>query len=148
MADHHIGLEIDEHGIVLSVKKSRMRSSAMEAGREFDALVAELVMERKVVETSDGPQINKCVVCGEAKESDEQKGHWFEGLRLLHYSTGIAAAWEVVSKLKDRSPTVFWGIDNSLWWCRFEHPIEVSACADTAPLAICLAALKAVGITE
>lgn len=68
------------------------------------------------------------------------------------YSTEIAAAWEVVEKLKgsfsieaDHGNPVEWRVhwvvilgDNT--------PKEVKATESTAPHAICLAALKVVGV--
>ena len=65
------------------------------------------------------------------------------------YSTDIAAAWEVVEKFNDSFVDIrHWHPEqDSGWHCMiqtddtcFEHP------ADTAPMAICLAALKAKGI--
>ena len=75
-----------------------------------------------------------------------------------HYSTDIAAAWEVVQHLKDRdgSPHYLWlsyqgdsiltKTNSSHWLCAFSSPEKFRAEADTAPMAICLAALKAVGV--
>lgn len=68
-----------------------------------------------------------------------------------HYSTSIEAAWEVVELL--RSKEIFLVLDN----CEFEQAYEAeftdfyethrcSTRSDTAPHAICLAALKAVGV--
>ncbi len=70
------------------------------------------------------------------------------------YSTDIAAAWEVVEKLAEDTHGGF-----ALNQLRFPHrqgirgyltsfygETHVEATADTAPHAICLAALKAVGV--
>lgn len=67
-------------------------------------------------------------------------------------STDIAAAWEVVEKLQDRFRTVVtafekygFGCHMKAWDSRIE--IDVQSEADSAPHAICLAALRAVGFT-
>ena len=94
----------------------------MEAGRELDALVEEKLMKAP-----------------------------FAGDYQQHYSTDIAAAWEVLEKMQDNG--WFWNIDydygelvagfgkgrdseGDLSW-HYEQ-------AETTPHAICLAALKAV----
>jgi hypothetical protein len=68
------------------------------------------------------------------------------------YSTDIAAAWEIVAKhphyfqLVRSNETGWrpspWGA--MLWRCRFYAPEKFEARAETAPLAICRAALLAV----
>jgi hypothetical protein len=99
----------------------------MKAGRELDALVAEKVMGAKVVFVENVP----------------------------YYSTDIAAAWEVMENLVstpgpngdhhsvqvDYSGDVVVVIDENEDW-------RVSAIAGTVPLAICLAALRAKGVTH
>lgn len=96
----------------------------LKPGRELDALVATKVMGR-----SDDWTVIACP----------------------HYSTDIAAAWDVLLFIKDRfqqqSLTRDW--DSGYWTCRLggwgqKSPV-VSATAAEAPHAICLAALKAVG---
>lgn len=100
----------------------------MEAGRELDALIAEKVMgfPLEIIRGAPYPECPR------------------------HYSTDIAAAWEVVEKDDG------WGHD---WrvkrWVSSSKPYSCTAErtadgqnfyaeAETAPLAICLAALKAV----
>jgi len=110
----------------------------MEAGRELDALVAERLGAIKVIPygTSEGD-----FFC-----------HWGNtpdggGISrpLCHYSTSIAAAWELVEKLKGDSCTIDISSATPGWICMIDvlhgHGAEVRA--DTAPLAICLAFLKA-----
>ena len=139
----------------------RAMKAMMQAGRELDALVAEKVMglcphklKRDVAQTEFGDIFGYvCTHCGER----------FYGLSfhegyshpaLLHYSTNISDAWQVVEKMLDMDNDIF--IEN--WrdgeWCCFTMPClstiwpeggRPGECADTAPLAICLAALKAVG---
>lgn len=109
----------------------------MKAGRELDALVAKHVMHLLDV--------------------DKQHGQWmFDGgirLPVPNYTTSIGYAWDVVERMRkwhDRGlifkaypvgfrfdySAVFQARDSEQW----------SANAETAPLAICLAALKAVGV--
>lgn len=109
----------------------------MNPGRELDALVAEKVMGIAIPEGADTQYLETC-------------------MDLPYYSTDIAAAWEVVEKLfqsgfdlyletfkddedKPQCRVSFQAIDNQ---DKGSGPIY----ADTAPHAICLAALKAVGV--
>lgn len=80
----------------------------------------------------------------------DYKAHLYPYYDEPHYSTNIAAAWLVVEKLRKT-----WAIElhsrEGVWNCLVEEGDEVTAHyiatkeAETAPLAICLAALAAVG---
>ena len=127
----------------------------MEAGRELDALVAEKVMGWSSQADGlywDAGNHRTRLVLGSiiAKKRDEmglENAHGF----VFAPSTNIADAWEVVERLVstpgpngdhhsvqvDYSGDAVVVIDENEDW-------QVSAIADTAPLAICLAALKAV----
>ena len=107
------------------------KKMALKAGRELDALVAEKVMG----------------LPGAAV------GGWYNP-NLLDgpppYSTDIAAAWEVVEKLLELG----WHVDIEDGWCvivyggrdgKADSEMEVG---ETAPEAICLAALEAVKASE
>lgn len=103
------------------------------AGREMDLLVETLVLRRQ--------KVGHAVTCRNCAEADEAYG-------LMPRSTNISAAWEVLEKLcaeidntirLQAFPDIGWYID--LWVEREGGMIE--ACGDTAPLAICRAALKA-----
>lgn len=92
----------------------------MNAGRELDALIAEKVM-------GDPLQLKMA-------------------LGPRHYSTDIAAAWEVVEKLRTAKYELLICTFSGKWSVDVLHTgksIDV-ANADTAPHAICLAALNAV----
>lgn len=102
----------------------------MTPGRDLDALVAEKVM-------------------GYRRKRDDCNTYWVdsEGEEPSHsheYSTDMAAAWSLVDKISNiRIET------NGLKWFVFSrgsHSEELLAVSDTAPHAICLAALKAVGV--
>jgi len=77
---------------------------------------------------------------------ETDKTYW-EKDAIPHYSTDIAAAWLVVEKMNN--PRV--AIESSenekygKWFVMFGDDLENGAFADTAPLAICLAALRTVG---
>jgi len=130
----------------------------MEAGRELDALVAEKVMGKKVRILSNS------LFCWEY--DGEYENLYGLAQPIPAYSTDISAAWQVVEKLCN------WDVDDNMlilkgqgpdiedkgpdredprdwqWW---EAEIngtwgKVEAQAETAPLAICLAALKAKGV--
>ena len=105
--------------------------SCLPASRELDALVAEKVMglflHRYVSEDIEPVVLNR----------DESK--------VPPYSTSLAAAWQVVEHFTN-CPAGFGLRKMSAWEALIVFPggAECSARADTAPLAICRAALKAV----
>lgn len=105
----------------------------MNPGRELDALVAEKVMGWRKRETPPGGHIwidkdNLAYVPGE----------------LPRYSTDIAAAWEVVEKLNNLDFSIEYEREIKIWRASFEQGIP--ALEREAPLAICFAALNAVGV--
>ena len=110
-----------------------MNIDEMPAGREMDALVAEKVFGVPHEDCFDVYGGKRCV------KDDEYGGPQC-------YSTDIAAAWEVVEKIReDYEPRI------ELWDEGWEVTIltgtdrgSASGRALTAPLAICRAALKAV----
>ena len=120
----------------------------MKAGRELDTLVAEKVMGWEA--TADGlywdaRQKRTRLVLGSAiaKKREEmgiENGPGF----VFAPSTDIAAAWEVVEKAD------LWSLYGSIGDGPYRACIQFEdreglMTADTAPLAICLAALKAKG---
>lgn len=106
----------------------------LEAGRELDALVAEKVM---------GYPKEIISINGSVKSPN---GDWMVR-EIDEYSTDISAAWEVAEKLGS-----FWidhtvsdlGIDVEFFTSLDHSKERLVATADTAPLAICRAALLAV----
>lgn len=139
----------------------------MSPGRELDALIAEKVMGVKVVDWPTGREYPVASALALKALSDTQES------RIPHYSTSIADAWLVVEKLaqnyhKDTGIGSGYSghgfvlehcTENSegRWICRLPSTVcappyeemdsfAVYQTADTAPLAICLAALKAVGV--
>ena len=115
-----------------------MKIDDMPAGYKMDLLVTEKVMEWAVI-----PHLGCALI-------DDRERPQIGGFaqKRFHPSTDIASAWEVMEKLKllVEEITLRWlpGDDEypSGWFCNGIRPV------DTAPLAICRAALKAVGITE
>lgn len=121
--------------------------------RKIDALVAEHVMGLEVKSV-----IKEFIT--EGGFSDEPKKELFREkvedfivsdgpiyVDCPHYSTDISAAWLVVEKLNNEGYRIF--IDNgNKWMCQFIVPDKWSTQhpEDTAPMAICLAALKAKGV--
>lgn len=123
----------------------------MKAGRELDALIAEKVMGWKYRGYGNGG--------GEWTFNGQKMA--FGGLNggsLPHYSTNIADAWMVVEKMgrwhgfdfmivmPDPEQTFHLRTYEAGWYEATNDGPErrVVSDADTAPLAICLAALKAV----
>lgn len=105
----------------------------MKPGRELDALVAVRVMGWEIYQ------------------------------QVPEYSTSIEAAWDIVEHMKKNHTHGVFSItgpsdDHNKWFCIFEkkwrgHNLEAAShydwpSADTAPHAICLAALKACGVEK
>jgi hypothetical protein len=115
----------------------------MPASREMDALVAEKVMEFGVMRWINHPTYDPKIITPVEME-------------LPHYSTDISAAWQVLEQLRDPSESEpdFWSITDAGieqgWiveniWAHHDGDIPNFAVqAETAPLAICRAALLAV----
>ena len=130
----------------------------MTAGREMDALLAEKVMGYTLSELSL-PAYPKYKLFD--IESGEFSGYVKE---VPHYSTDIAAAWEVVKRMPipfklEKCWEKAYQIGPEGWsacWCTdadCEGCNENSRCtngddawAETAPLAICRCALKVAGV--
>lgn len=102
--------------------------------RKLDALVAEHVMGERVIETDD------------CNGDDNLWLDRHDDLELPHYSTDIADAWELVEKiLTDDFQVKFVNYDDNRKWMAGWDGWNFTYGA-TAPLAICLAALKAKAI--
>lgn len=101
-----------------------------EAGRELDALVAEKVMGLKVWQ--------------------QGRSRFYETNTSVYnavppYSTSTEAAWQVVEKINLFSEYVLYRLNSGSWVVCEPGPIIEFARGETAPHAICLAALAAVG---
>lgn len=119
----------------------------MKAGRELDALIAEKVMGWKVVPgqykhiVPPNAQLERSTFCEYVTSSLS-----VPAMKLPTYSTDIRAAWEIVEKLCPQEDEFqLKRFNKKEWDCNFSYFMETSCQADTAPHAICLAALKAVG---
>jgi len=114
----------------------------MEAGREMDALVAELMgWESQYIEYGGSAGEYVWVL---------PDGKWQHEPDVPEYSTDIAAAWLVVEKFLPHFRIECFedsvNTDEKGWHCDI-WTVRGHACAegcDTAPLAICRAALKAI----
>lgn len=134
-----------------------------EAGRELDALVAEKVMGSPTVAANTRRVLELRAILATKEQDVLQAEHlelalydspngYTRGTRVTArpYSTDIAAAWEVLMKL-DVSFSVDYDQGEMFpWIVSIERIVPMdeehrAAEAETAPLAICLAALKAVG---
>jgi hypothetical protein len=116
-----------------------------EAGRDLDRLVAE-----KVMGGFSGVGDIQVYTVGDVQYIGEEEEIV---VGLPRYSTDIAAAWEVLDKLgPEWWPEVGRMMYGEEWYCEIcrggPTPADVGppfrVVAPTAPLAICLAALKAV----
>lgn len=130
----------------------------MEAGREMDALVATIIMGLEV------HRLEKSYRGERSTPGSKVPGEWIHhvlyvyhtptsrNLDVSHYSANISAAWEVVEKLQAEPLEYYFGINRTPsipyektgrthWHCELGGKMGY---ADTAPLAICKAALLAV----
>lgn len=115
----------------------------LKAGRELDALVEQELFGNNLVWINEQPYTRQYV----DQRRIDSIGMCADG-NVPRYSTDIKAAWEVVEKLKllerfsltlqQLSPT------NTAWTLSDLRDGEPIAWSETAPHAICLAALKAV----
>ncbi len=126
----------------------------MPAGRELDALVSEKVMgwvwiAFEIAHTTDVvrrpyPGDSWDVQHGRRADFTEPIAYGWDS-NLPHYSTDIAAAWRVVDRRKGEYTFILsYNQHEHTWWVCFDPVNHYEARADTAPLAICRAALKAV----
>lgn len=111
----------------------------MKPGRELDLIVAEKLMGGKK-QVFNGmayiyePETLKCI-SSEILYRDATP----------NYSTSMVAAWEIVTTMKQNqldSSFQLWQDYEGLWHAQFNNK-EAEHNADSAPHAICLAALKA-----
>jgi hypothetical protein len=127
-----------------------------QAGRELDAEIAEKVMGLDVIQITCIDHRGAVPDIGSKsapyKMSNGKMG--VQATRIPGYSTDIAAAWQVAEKLggycylwRDGgvAPLMFDG----QWECKLRRDNDPDrryyAVAPTAPLAICLAAIQAIG---
>jgi hypothetical protein len=127
-----------------------MNTTTMSAGRELDALIAEKVMgsvpcdKWRPFTAYPAQWVKDTGECYHASCHPPQMGP-------PHYSTDIAAAWAVVERLVVLGHPVELSLepnDNGQCLCTLmaERMGEEATWGDTAPLAICRAALKAVAV--
>lgn len=131
----------------------------MSPGRELDALIAEKVMgwKRGTARVENYAAPSEEIAHREATGWIDPSGAfheivWGTGLcpGLPAYSTAIAAAWEVVEKLRDRFcievrtlPHVGYNVDVSAWDHAVDPRLDSAVMRGSLPHAICLAALAA-----
>jgi len=109
-------------------------------GRELDALVAEKVFGCKTAWAMN----RENVFCGCAGRPHGAPVVSYGAAPVKNYSTDIAAAWEVVGRFGDEFILERWPEFRNTWRTSFQRDREWASAA-TAPHAICLAALRAVG---
>ena len=98
--------------------------------REIDALVAEKVMGITLIGKDMAAYLNE--------ETQFM-------MPIPFYSTDIAAAWEVVEKVNDLGWNISFDPIPQEWITDFDEHQDWVVSNKTAPMAICLAALKAKG---
>jgi len=109
------------------------------------------------LETKGGSMTESEFLALEPRERDKVVGReLFGNEQWWKYTQDIRFAWQVVEKMREwdgcMNPEVEIRSDMGRWTCAigFEAWAAISgeATADTAPLAICIAALKAKGVIE
>ena len=135
-----------------------MNIDEMPAGREIDALIEKYVFNKmpKCGCFADDTYNGECVGADNAsdcllaeqklKKQKEIPGDckYWRTKEPESYSTDIAAAWSVVEKMHSKNFYLRYFYDGR-YGCYFTEPPREVAYGETAPLAICRAALKAVG---
>jgi hypothetical protein len=126
-------------------------STTYDAVRELDALVAEKVFGWQRCEAQLHPTDNRMI-----RGVGYCPPNWGTGERdvdvVPDYSTDIAAAWQVVEKMRGvivsiNPPNDAHDDEWCVEWFDGVHTLD-AACAATAPLAICRAALNATDTPE
>jgi hypothetical protein len=125
----------------------------MEAGREMDALVSELVMEIPLTQ----PMGEYFVTHDMAMDAQDMSlegtsmGVEWGQIQPEPYSTDISAAWDVVKRMQCKGFEVCVNTGTwdhpSQWHVNFSNPerrTHFDVHSDTAPLSICRSALLAV----
>lgn len=107
----------------------------LKPGRRMDAEVARAVFKGKVVEFKSGF----------GRVDYHTLDHNGAYTLVPTYSTHIASAWMLMEHLKMCEPEVGWSDEQHVWICTLRKGRQsgVGFSADTAPHAICLAALAA-----
>jgi len=143
-----------------------MNIDNMPAGREMDALVGKAIgaEPKKCWEILNADETATAFSAESRWEAERflrdhlnrMPDSWLKDYHVGHwdfyksYSTNIAAAWEVVEKLKDKN--IFFiihpWVDKCLLEVYGDSYRRGNLSADTAPLAICRASLKALGVTK
>lgn len=123
--------------------------SELPAGRELDALIAEKVMGlcvRSAEQVGIRAHEEEYACDFYVNKPDASEPRWGHMLPLQPYSTDIRAAWEVFERVRHLSQESSTRIEHEgdLWHATFSTlDFLAQASGETAPLAICRAALKA-----
>jgi len=129
--------------------QSSINYDTLPAGRELDALVAERVMGWLDVGKQRDSVHTEFVNFGvDPATVEERRAKKYAARQVVpHYSSDIAAAFQVVEKMAEKGDLIFLQThrgDAERYAATFVEPF--TAYAPTAPLAICRAALKAVSV--
>ena len=118
-----------------------MNPDELQAGRDLDALVATHVFDYR----TRSAKLTNPHLPDDWFQREPDGGETF----VPPYSTDIKAAWDVVERLASCQPRLARYVSPDKWWVRMNAcgslATQVEGWADTAPLAICRAALRAVG---
>ena len=116
----------------------------LKAGRGLDALIAEKVMKESPPEGFEPQEDEWTKECWDEGDDFDAWKEWTEHWPP-HYSEDIRDAWEVVEKMLECAYGFELEFGGFSWHCRFDpDPLAPIMSANTAPLAICRGAWKAI----
>lgn len=124
-----------------------MSDQSVKASRELDAMVAEKVMGNSHwIREAPDPSCEAAGACdgfGPAGECSQCTG--VIEVAAPHYSSSIADGFAVVEAMREKGYrcSLEMALDRKTWWACFWRVVGQPHQADTLPLAICLASLKA-----
>lgn len=132
-----------------ALERYERRRIGMKAGRELDALIAEKVMDWNWVNVFSNALMIVPPIGDKLRHTHKYVDKGIPD-NMPHYSTNIADAWRVVEKLQENDWEVIIETRSNETEVKAKGRmggwIDMYGIAETAPLAICLAALKACGV--
>ncbi len=109
----------------------------MKPDRELDARVAENIMGWTEINPS---------VSGRGQKYFGMSPGCYTPKQIPHYSSDISAAWNVIQSQKWESWSMRWDAEEKMYYCQIQHHgNKFIGFAETAPEAVCVAALTATG---
>jgi len=132
-----------------------MKNDMPPPGRKLDRLIAQKIFGCQVkmipvFRDSEELEPSYCCTCKDQAHRIQKSSFRYRDEDIKFYSSSIEAAWEIVDKLGEHPGyySVRLAGHSTLYRCVFEEQGKFEAFGKSAPHAICLAALKAIGYEE